>query len=131
MEKFNCLNCKIEMDFRHQTANKYCNNKCQKEYERNNRIHLWLNENKDWSANIPAWVKYYLVKTRGNLCEVCSLESWNNLPITLECDHIDGIHYNNRPENLRLICPNCHSQTKTYKNHNRGKGRTLNKAPKA
>ena len=44
-------------------------------------------------------------------------------PITLHSDHIDGNAANNVPENLRLICPNCHAQTPTYKNKNRGTGR--------
>ena len=45
--------------------------------------------------------------------------------ITLEVDHIDGDYLNNNVDNLRAICPNCHSQTKTFKNKNKGKGRKL------
>lgn len=40
--------------------------------------------------------------------------SWRNLPITLHIDHIDGDRLNNTLENLRYLCPNCHSQTDTY-----------------
>ena len=47
----------------------------------------------------------------------------NEKKIVLEVDHIDGLHYNNTVDNLRLICPNCHSQTDTYKNKNNGNGR--------
>jgi 5-methylcytosine-specific restriction endonuclease McrA len=43
--------------------------------------------------------------------------------IPLEVEHIDGNWKNNKEENLELICPNCHSLTKTYKGGNRGKGR--------
>lgn len=43
--------------------------------------------------------------------------------IPLELDHIDGDHENNVEGNLRLICPNCHAQTPTYKNKNKGRGR--------
>lgn len=39
---------------------------------------------------------------------------WNNKPITLQLDHINGIHNDHRLENLRILCPNCHSQTETY-----------------
>lgn len=46
-------------------------------------------------------------------CEICKITEWNNLPAPLELDHIDGQHKNNYLENLRIICPNCHSQTPT------------------
>mgnify|MGYP003499428649 FL=1 len=48
-------------------------------------------------------------------CMVCKITEYNNRPINLEIDHIDGDNTNNVQENLRFICPNCHSQTSTYK----------------
>lgn len=48
-------------------------------------------------------------------CEVCSLQPfWNGKKLTLQIDHIDGDSWNNLIENLRFICPNCHTQTDTY-----------------
>ncbi|MFA6159158.1 MAG: HNH endonuclease signature motif containing protein [Candidatus Paceibacterota bacterium] len=44
-----------------------------------------------------------------------------SLPLTLEIDHIDGNPENNEKENLRLLCPNCHSQTSTYRGKNAGR----------
>lgn len=51
-------------------------------------------------------------------CKCCGIDSWNNNAITLELDHIDGNKKNNNINNLRLLCPNCHSQTITYRNKN-------------
>lgn len=56
---------------------------------------------------------------KNHKCEICNNTLWNNLPIPLELDHIDGNPYNHKLENLRLICPNCHAQTPTYRSKNR------------
>lgn len=47
---------------------------------------------------------------KDNKCELCGLSTWNNLPIPLELHHIDGNHYNNKLNNLQILCPNCHAQ---------------------
>lgn len=48
-------------------------------------------------------------------CAVCGLEpEWNGKFLVLQLDHINGIHNDNRIENLRVICPNCHTQTDTF-----------------
>ena len=52
-------------------------------------------------------------------CNSCKIDSWNNSAITLELDHIDGNKKNNKLSNLRLLCPNCHSQTITYRGMNK------------
>ena len=51
-------------------------------------------------------------------CEVCGVEEWLGNPLSFELDHIDGDRTNHRLENLRIICPNCHSQTETYRGKN-------------
>ena len=53
-------------------------------------------------------------------CYVCGLTEWNEKPITLQLDHINGVHLDHRIQNLRLLCPNCHSQTETFAGRNKG-----------
>jgi Zn finger protein HypA/HybF involved in hydrogenase expression len=47
-------------------------------------------------------------------CIICNIKDWCGKPLTLHLDHINGDNTNDKRENLRYICPNCHSQTKTY-----------------
>ncbi len=49
-----------------------------------------------------------------NKCVECGITEWNSKPITLQLDHINGQSTDHRFENLRLLCPNCHSQTDTW-----------------
>lgn len=50
-----------------------------------------------------------------NKCSICNLlPLWNNQVLVLQIDHINGINNDNRLENLRLLCPNCHSQTANF-----------------
>lgn len=53
------------------------------------------------------------------VCACCGNNGvWNNLPLVLQLDHINGINNDHRIENLRFLCPNCHSQTNTYAGKN-------------
>jgi hypothetical protein len=53
-------------------------------------------------------------------CDVCSLtDTWQGKPLKLQLDHINGINNDNRLENLRFLCPNCHTQTDTFCSKNK------------
>jgi 5-methylcytosine-specific restriction endonuclease McrA len=49
-----------------------------------------------------------------NKCSICKISNWNDKPISLHLDHINGNSTDHRLKNLRFLCPNCHSQTSTY-----------------
>lgn len=55
---------------------------------------------------------------KSNECEVCGITKWNDKDLSFELDHIDGDRTNHLLSNLRIICPNCHSQTNTFRGKN-------------
>jgi hypothetical protein len=71
--------------------------------------------------------KRILLYTNGNICSICGVTTWNNKPVPLVCDHIDGNSNNNNFKNFRLVCCNCDAQLPTYKSKNRGKGRAYDR----
>lgn len=92
-------------------------------------IKKWLetdwNPTKGKSGEIPKFIRKYLFDKHNNKCTRCGWSKINETTglIPLEVEHLDGDWKNNRPENLDLICPNCHSLTSTYRSLNNGNGR--------
>jgi len=116
-----CSYCNMKFTYKpSQQSGKYCSNTCQQEFQKRQRIDEWLSGGKFPGKTT---LREYLTETHGYKCSCCGITEWNNNPISLEVDHIDGNPYNDSPNNLRFICPNCHSQTPTYKSKNKGNGR--------
>lgn len=77
----------------------------------------------DFSYNGRGNHKAVLIQERGHCCEECTVSIWNDKPITLELEHIDGDNKNNNKDNLKLLCPNCHSQTPTWRRAKKAYGK--------
>ena len=52
-------------------------------------------------------------------CAICGISTWLDKPLSLQLDHINGVNNDHRIENLRFLCPNCHSQTETFAGKNK------------
>ena len=123
---YNCTICSKESRYQHSKSNLFCGQLC---YQR----HLYLEYIKQWKLGLvdglrgkhqtSNYIRKYILEKQNHKCNICGISDYNGLPLTLELDHINGIYTNNTEENLRCICPNCHSQTPTYKAKNKGNGR--------
>jgi len=118
IKTFECLHCGTENKWSHATKNKFCNISCQHSFQHNELISSWKATGK--LSKGP--VKRYLAEQVSG-CWQCGIKEWNNKSIVLELEHKDGNSENNVEDNLSLLCPNCHSQTDTYKGKNKGNGR--------
>lgn len=111
-----CLHCEAVL-----SSNKkvYCNNVCQHATQKKSKIDGGLEKCSS------QFIRQYMINIHGANCMKCGWCEVN--PITkkvpIELNHIDGNSANNEPNNLELICPNCHSLTPNYRSLNKGNGR--------
>jgi len=123
-----CLVCNKKPE---RKSYKYCSNKCQQIYQYRTYIEKWkqgsVSGNRGIIAkNISSYIKRYLVELYGEQCSICGWNKKNKVTgkIPLEIDHMNGNADDNKEQNLRLICPNCHSLSSNFRNLNKGKGRS-------
>lgn len=107
---------------------KYCSITCSSSSRTKTRIDSWIDGSWDGSTSngsLSNAVRKYLLVEANYTCSACGWDEINpSLGYsTVEIDHIDGDYSNNLKDNLRVVCPNCHSLTPTYKSLNpRGRG---------
>jgi hypothetical protein len=82
---------------------------------------LFLDKDSKFIGSSKLKKKLILEGIKKEQCEICSVSNWMGRPLPLELDHINGDRFDNRLENLRILCPNCHSQTPTNSGKNIGK----------
>jgi len=118
INKYICKNCGKEI-YDLKSKRKFCNLKCKRIFN----LKETYEKIKQGKPVAPSTLRRVLLFFRKNACSICTLELWNNQPIPLILDHIDGNSENNNLSNLRFICPNCDALLPTYKNRNKGNGR--------
>lgn len=132
-----CKQCLAPLPYKKHWTKSYCSRSCaatlnnhlvpkrrsfKPEKEKQSEVQMRLFR----SGNITTrrTLRQLLIKTVGPQCQVCKLEPfWQGSKLVMVVDHIDGQPKNNQPSNLRLLCPNCNSQTPTFCGRNVKKGR--------
>jgi hypothetical protein len=113
---------------------KYCSNLCQSKDRYHKYIEGWKIGSESGSRGINTkcisrHIKHFLIDKYGEKCSLCGWDEINHTTgnVPLEIDHINGNAEDNREENIRIICPNCHSLSHNYRNLNKGRGRIWRK----
>lgn len=110
------------------TGKKYCSVTCQQRSIYEQYIERWLQGKEDGKKGkyqLSSHIRRWLFEKHQSKCQKCGWSTPNPVTgkVVLEVEHRDGNYKNNRPENLELICCNCHTLTPTYKALNKGNGR--------
>ncbi len=121
-----CINCGVNFEIKRKDTlklQKYCSSECHKGFNKKER---YKKIEDGCTSMCEGTYKKYLIDKYGEKCMKCGWceihPTTGKIPIQLE--HIDGNYQNNSIDNLKLLCPNCHSLTSTFGSLNKGNGRT-------
>lgn len=124
-----CINCSKKYKPVRGSIGKYCGTKCQRDFEYLQYIRRWkLGLEVGYrgkTKQISNYIRKYLLHKYKNSCQECT---WNDIhPISLkplvQIHHINGDAGNCKEENLKVLCPNCHSKTSNYGARNKNSSR--------
>ena len=82
-----------------------------------------INDKKPWDQIGFSSKRHRVIKQQNNCCAECGISEWRGVSIVLEIDHIDGNSSNDTRQNLKALCPNCHSITPTWRGRNNQSGK--------
>jgi hypothetical protein len=140
-----CLFCRKALPYGKRLTNSFCDHSCaatmtnakrQKilKPKRESRESIHQQTLRRFELGQVSWrdtLRKLLIEIKGNKCSKCGLPPvWCGEPLTLSVDHEDGNAGNNLPSNVRLLCPNCNSQTPTFGGRNKGHGRKARGLPR-
>lgn len=112
-----CIYCGEQLTNKY---SKYCSTQCQVDFQWKLKKQNWLDTGCKESNR---FIRKVLTEEQGDCCSVCCITEHNGKPLVFEVEHKNGNSEDCSVSNVCLICPNCHSQTDTYKGKNRGHGR--------
>lgn len=124
-----CKECGISFKPKYGSKGLFCSAKCSADNRYTEYINRWLDGKEAGCGGKTLDLSHYIIRflrtTRGSACEECGwdkLHPVDNRPLT-EIDHTDGDASNCRPENLKILCPNCHAMTPTFRARNKNSAR--------